>query len=503
MRPDRARAKNLIILTSDELRGDALGFMGNPDCRTPHLDAFAARGAAFHNHFAPHGKCVPSRIAMVTGRYAHTDGFRTIHQHLPPDQPDLLSTLRQRYGYETAVFGHNHVWETLFSTNEVGAGYSDYHSFTGHYHDMAFTPYPVPDPGPEGRSPMALDPLDFHYAGRIEGEITGFSDDARTDQAIDYLTQTRDPARPFYLHVNLSRPHPKYAVEEPYFSMYDPAAIRPWPYDLPAGAPLPLRAMREVRTGRSTSEAAFREVQAVYYGMVTKVDSLFGKLLATIEREGLFEDSIVIFTVDHGDFAGQYGLVEKWDTCMADCILHVPFVLWDPDLPHGVRMDGLTSHVDLAPTILALLDRTPDWAPPWGMHGTSLLPVFDGGPGRDAVFADGGHEREMWDRFDFERRNADGTLRPLDGKQRTYRDYPESMARTKMVRTARWKLVTRLAGGDELYDMQRDPYEMHNLWGRHREDPELMRVVLGLQQRMIAWCLRTDTDRPYQEQVGA
>src|SRR3989339_1101898 len=108
--------RNLILITSDEMRGDCPGFQGNPDCRTPCLDTFAKDGVIFTNHFAVHGKCVPSRISIATGRYPHTDGFRTITQHLPPDQPDLLKLLKTN-GYETAVFGHNHVWEDFWGDN--------------------------------------------------------------------------------------------------------------------------------------------------------------------------------------------------------------------------------------------------------------------------------------------------------------------------------------------------------------------------------------------------
>lgn len=493
------RPKNLIIITSDEMRGDCPHFMGNPDCQTPGLDAFARRAVVFNNHFAVHGKCVPSRISMVTGRYCHTDGFRTINQHLPPDQPNLLGALKAR-GYESAVFGLNHVWETLFASNEKSQGYADYHSFVGHYHDMAFREYPVPPAGDGAWQPPKLD-VSFDFGRRIDRAVTGFSDDARTDQAIDYLTRTRDRSRPFYLHVNLSRPHPPYAVEEPYYSMYDRASIRAWPHDLPAGAPLHMREMRRVRTSLDPPPpgAALREVQCVYYGMITKVDSLIGRLLKTIADEGLFEDSVVVFTVDHGDFAGQYGLVEKWDTCLADCLLHVPLILHAPGLPRGRRVDALTEHVDFAPTMLELLGVEGDWP----MHGESLLGAVRGGAGKDCVFADGGHEEEMWRRFNFPRVDKDGKERKLSGKQITYRDRPETMARAKMARTSRWKLVTRLAGGNELYDLAGDPCELNNLYPACADDPKLAAVVLDLQRRMIDWCLRTDTDRPHQADVGA
>jgi arylsulfatase A-like enzyme len=159
----------------------------------------------------------------------------------------------------------------------------------------------------------------------------------------------------------------------------------------------------------------------------------------------------------------------------------------------------LTEHVDLLPTILDLLDLEADW----GVHGESLLPIVRGERRKEAVFADGGHEREMWGRFNFSRVDRSGRRRELCSEQLTYRDCPETMARTKRARADRWKLVMRLAGGNDLYDLARDPYELNNLWGAREADPRLAKAVLDLQQRMIDWCLRTDTDRPCQENVGA
>lgn len=197
--------------------------------------------------------------------------------------------------------------------------------------------------------------------------------------------------------------------------------------------------------------------------------------------------------MDHGDFAGQYGLVEKWDTCMADCIMHIPCMIYAPGLPRGVKVNSLTSHVDLAPTILDIM-QIEHFA---GIHGKSLLPVIYGkGSVRDAVFADGGHEEEMLKRYSVELLNRSSRR---DAKQETYCRYPDTMARTKMVRTDRFKLVMRLKGGNELYDIKDDPYEMNNLWG----DPAYNSVVMKHMQKMIEWCIETDTDRPYQPIVGA
>ncbi|MGD2175105.1 MAG: sulfatase-like hydrolase/transferase, partial [Candidatus Brocadiaceae bacterium] len=330
------KAKNVIILSSDEMRGDCPGYMGNPDCRTPNLDRFAGRAVAFRNHYSVFPKCVPARIAMMTGRYCHTDGFRTIHQHLPNDQPDVMSTLK-KHGYETALFGLNHCWENIYGEehNAKGSAYVDYHSFTeGYFPHLLEKEWPVPEPGPDSVEPLGGE-QGSDYGRRTEEPLTFFCDDNRAQQAIHYLREVRDRSRPFFMQLNLSRPHPGYEVPEPFFSMYDREAIRAWPHAIPENAPLHMRKMRQIRTGWEAPERAFRELQAVYYGMVTKVDQVLGRVLKVIEEQDLFQNSIVLFWVDHGDFAGQYGLPEKWDTCMADCLLHVPFMLWHPDLPRG------------------------------------------------------------------------------------------------------------------------------------------------------------------------
>lgn len=494
---------NLIVLSSDELRGDTPGFAGNPDCRTPHLDRLAARSVVFTNHFTVHGKCVPSRIAMMTGRYSHTDGVRSIHHEhlLAPGTPNLLSFLKSN-GYETAYFGHNHVFANLHDgRNAKGESEPDCHSFSeGGFARLLETRHPVGQPGsdaaPESQDPNAVNLQTY----RITAPRTGFCDDNRADQAIHYLRTARDRTRPFYLHLNFGAPHPNYAVEEPYFSMYPRDRIVPLPHDLPLNAPLWLRRNREVRSGQAT-EKHFRHVQAVYYGMVTKLDTLVGRVLDEMDAQRLWDDTVVMFWVDHGDFAGQFGLPEKWDTAMHDCIVRVPQTLYAPGLPQGRRVGALTDHTDICPTVLELLGLQPE--PEWGLHGQSMLPVVDGKPGREAVFADGGHEAAMRARFNtaVSRDNpATGRVEPTtQGKQETYARYPETMARVKMVRTGDWKLCVRETGDHELYDLRQDPGELRNLWGQPGHEP----VVLDLQMKLLQWGLRTDPDRPFVASVGA
>jgi choline-sulfatase len=489
---------NVILLHSDELRGDCVGFAGNRQVRTPHLDALAAESTVCDRHFTVHPKCVPSRVAMITGRYAHIDGARTIRDEnlIPRSQPDLLKHLAAS-GYETAVFGLNHCWDGFWNDNRPH-GLLDWHSYTPEFAELATMPRPVPPPGPRPDAPDAADGFDLR--GRIAGPLGEFSDDARTDCAIRFLRQVRDPHRPFFLQLNLSAPHPPYAVEEPWYSLYRPEAVTPFPSALPRGATLPLRAQRRHRTGEQEApEAILREVLATYYGMISKVDHLFGRVLGTLRELGLDEDTIVVFTSDHGDFAGQYGLCEKYDTVLADCLLRVPFLIRIPGRP-AARCSALTQHIDLPATILDLLGMSAD--PGWRMHGRSLLPVLRGEVRPEAVFADGGHELAMRRRFNAELWHTDrqGRRRQATaGKQHTYFHEPDSMARCSMVRTEHLKLIMRETGEHELYDLMQDPWELDNRIG----DPALAEAQGGLMERLLRWHLSTMPDSPEIARIGA
>ena len=496
----KKKIKNIIILHSDEMRGDAPGFMGNPDCLTPNLDRFAESATVMNRHFTVNGKCVPSRCAMLTGRYAHSDGVRTINETnlLPPGRPNLAVALRKA-GYETAVFGINHVWEDFYGDdNKKGTGVVDYQSFEPtEFAPLLERSWEVRQPGLES-IPVQNNDQAVNLNVTCETDpLTFFCDDNRAEQAIHYLKNVRDRSKPFFMELNISAPHPPYGVEEPWFSMYDREALTAYSHDLPENAPLCLEKMREIRTGPNATEADFRQVQAVYYGMISKVDQMMGRVLKTIEAEGLLEDSIVIFTVDHGDFAGQYGLPEKWDTAMNDCLLNIPFVIHVPGLEGGQRVSSMTEHVDLVPTVLELLGIEGDW----NIQGESLLPIMRGEKRKEAVFADGGHEASMRARFNVAlTEEHHGKTQPMtQGKQETYSNYPDTMACTRMVRTDQWKLVMRETNDHELYELENDPNELINLWGQPGVDapiPELM-------EKLIQWTIRTAPEGAYQERVGA
>lgn len=498
--------KNILLITVDELRADCTGFSGNPDARTPHLDALAARGVVLNNHFAPFPKCVPSRCAMLTGRYCHTDGLRSVRpeNHLPPTAPTVPAVLRSA-GWETAYLGLNHVWtdDGLYGPGELrnrhGAGVTDYTSFTeGTLGDLALREIIHPPGqvrGGPGMEALRLAGLDF--PGLRAGSLRDFYDANRANQAVAYLREVRDRSRPFFLQLNLSNPHPPYAAPEPWYSMFQPERLlRPFDSRMPAGAPLPLTAQRRWRTGDHFPAEGALEIQAVYLAMTAYVDSLIGQVLDALRAEDLERDTLVVFTSDHGDYAGEFGLLEKWDSDLRDALLRVPFIVAHPDLPRGAVREGLSEHVDLPSTLLEWAGL--DFPEHWNVHGRSLWPLMHGGAGKKAVFADGGHEEPLRRRFQAEVYGRNG-MKSTDGKQLVYRECPDAMAKSKMVRTNEWKLVVRETGGNELYHLPTDPSERLNLWN----SPDHREVLIALQSALLDWTLRTDPDQPYLNAASA
>jgi choline-sulfatase len=508
-----AGRKNILILCTDEYRGDLLACNGlNPDIRTPHMDALAASGVNFRRHFTTFPKCVPARVSMMTGRYTHTDGYRTIHQLMPHGTPDLASTL-QGEDYELVELGRNHCWEHMLAAShkppELEPGQEgiafDYHAWTPPFKAIWNKHRKLSEAaGPHAREPATLAEGRGFVKQRAHAD---FADEAVTEMAEHFMKDVRDSNRPFFLQVNIGKPHPPYHADDPWFSMYDRQEMMPFPYDLPSNAPLAVERQRAVRSGFDCPEGAFRAIQSTYMGMCSKVDTLMGRLVQALKDAGLWDETVVVLTSDHGDYAGQYGLPEKWDAHFADCLTHVPMILAGGGLPEGRTVDSLTSHVDLAPTLCELTGVEP-FA---GIHGESMTPAMDGEATRDAVFADGGHEAEMRQRFEGVGRHSqaetstntpDSFVPVIDsgkGKQETYRLFPDTMARAKMVRTARWKLVWRETGDHELYDLDADRWEMHNRYPEPGHDDVKQRLMA----KLLDWTLRTDTDRPHQARVGA
>ncbi|BCS33237.1 sulfatase [Luteitalea sp. TBR-22] len=430
---------NVLLITNDEQRHDALGAAGNPVIRTPNMDRLAREGVLFERNFVQSPQCVPSRSAMHTGRYPHVTRTMTNQHELPEDEETLADILDAR-GYATAAIGD----EPFAPTNAMG-GFRQFYATDPDWLALLDAKGWGPRAAEHrARARRGFQNLPAPWPEELD-ETTYFA-----GKAIEYITGRRD--RPFFLHVNFRRPHFPFDPPAPYDRMYAGASFpashsRPGEMD---GKP-PSHAQALADTGgadlRTMTAADLEQIKSYYYGMVSLNDTHIGRILDTLEALGLASRTIVIVTADHGEMLGDHGLLFKAGY-MYDEVVRTPLLMRAPGkLPAGRRVTTLTEAIDIMPTVLELLEM----APSPRIQGRSLLPQVAGtSASRDAVYA----------------------------------EFPA----TKMIRTDDWKLVHYVGQPlGELYDLRQDPNELHNLFAdeAHRE------IKAQLLARLLDWMVRT------------
>jgi arylsulfatase A-like enzyme len=456
---------NLLLFTTDQQRADSIGAFGNPVARTPHLDALAARGVRFEQAWAQHSACSQSRIAMMTGWYPHVAGHRTLDHLLQPHEPNVLRTLRAA-GYFVAWAG---VRGDTFAPG-VTAASTDFSGYTVSPSVEALAAAHA-EPFPEGHRLR-----NAFLVGRLEGTDLLTPDEAAVRTAIDLLD--RGLPEPFVLLVTLFAPHPPFAVEEPWASMHDPADM-PAPIPPMPGKPAFMAELRS-RAGLDRLEPEdWATIAAIYAGMVSRLDDQLGRVLAALDRAGVAERTTTIFHTDHGEYLGDFGLVEKWPSGLDPCLLRTPLVVAGPGVVEGAASNALVEMVDLPATLCELAEV--DVGHP--QFGRSLVPLLTDpdAPHRDAAFSEGGF------RIDEAPQNEQPEHFPYLLKGTLQRERPELVGRAVAVRTPEWTYVHRLYEDDELYDRRADPAETTNL----AADPTHADRCRELRDRVLDWLVAT------------
>jgi arylsulfatase A-like enzyme len=470
----RTSRPNLLLFMPDQLRADAMGAFGNPVASTPAIDALAARGVRFTSAFSQHSVCSPSRASMFTGWYPHVAGHRTLTHLLKPWEPNLFRGLRQA-GYHVACAG---LRGDLFAPG-VAAESVD---------RMGLDVTPTFDRGwghPPGH------PLrDAMYRGSRGPDPVVDLDEATIRTAEGWLADGLP--EPWLLFVPLIFPHPPYGVEEPWFSQLDRSRM-PAPAPVKRGGePRFMAALRD-RLGTERLAEHWPELIATYYGMTSRVDDQLRRLLEAVDRAGAGagagDRTVTAFFTDHGDYLGDFGLVEKWPAGVDDCLVRNPLIVAGPGIAAGATSDALVEMVDLLPTLYELGEVKAGHTH-FGRSLTGLLVDPDAGPGRDhrtAAFSEGGFlttEEHLLENPEGHYAYK-GELQHLD---------PRSVGRVIALRTAEWTYVRRLYEPDELYARVDDPREVQNLAG----DPVHAPVVAELSGRLLDWLQETSDVIPWE-----
>jgi choline-sulfatase len=467
---------NFIFFMPDELRAESVGCYGHPLAQTPNIDALARQGTRCDQCHVQNTVCSPSRCSLMTGWYPHVSGHRTLWHLLRPHEPNLLRYLKQA-GYDVRWYGKNDLLAAECFADSVTEA-----RMCGR---RAFGPpvYPAGDP-------RFYSFLCEPYAGPLEEH----TDYANVMAGIEFLRSK--PKGPFVLYLPLLFPHPMYSAPEPWHTQIDPLALPPLrPADLPR-KPEYYRLIRATRHLELLSEADFRRINAIYLGMTGFIDYLLGLLLDALAESGLEDETALFFFSDHGDWAGDYGLVEKWPNAMEDILTRVPLVARIPGGAAGHVVNEPVELQDLFATVMARAGVEARHTH-FSRDLTPQLRGAGGDPDR-AVFAEGGYARHEPHCFEGVARRDQFGGDPSHiyyPKGYVQQAYPDSVGRAIMLRTAAAKLVYRPAGDSELYDLKADPAELHNLYG--------LSAYAGLQaqleQRLLRWLAETSDVVPFDE----
>lgn len=483
--PDRP---HILIFNPDEWRGDVLRHVGNPAAVTPNIDRMAATdGVSFSRAFCQNPVCTPSRCSFMTGWYPHVHGHRTMYHMLRPHEPMLLRTLREN-GY--------FVW--WGGKNDVVPGQAGFDAFCDVKHQ-------VPQrTGLAGRGHFERtrggpddDTYYSFYVGRIdppEGQAPYRDGDWHHVLGAVEFIRSAPKDRPLCIYLPLGYPHCPYAVEEPWYGMIDRSKMPP---RIPArddpNEPSMLTGIRRRQRMHTWTEERWTELRATYYGMCARVDHQFGLVLGALKEAGLYDETAVFFFSDHGDFVGDYGLVEKNQNTFEDCLSRVPLIV-KPPAGAAVKprvCDALVELIDVPATVEALTGIAPGHT----HFGRSLLPLVAGATDehRDAVFCEGGRlhgERHCMELESSSSQVPTGFYWPRVNLQQS--EGPEH-TKAVMCRTRDFKYVRRLYESDEFYDLRADPGEEVN----RIDDPALATEVARHKERLLTFFLETGDVVPF------
>ena len=441
------RRPNVLFVLTDDQRYDALGCMGHPHLKTPHIDRLASEGLLFKNHFCTTSLCSPSRASILSGLYAHSHGVSNNFTEYPADMVSFPMRL-QESGYETAYVGKWHMGEDN-DNPRPGFDYFVTHKGQGKYFDTA-----------------------FNFNGDGRRIVPGYYTSVVTNLAKDWLSQ-RKGQRPWMLMLGHKAPHSFYTPEKKYENTFDDVTI-PYPQtafhldDKPAwfkkrldtwhGIYGPLFDWRKNFPDESPKGVRdFTRMVRAYMGTILSVDDSVGELYSFLKASGELDNTLIIFTSDNGLLEGEHGMVDK--RTGHEPSIRIPLVVRYPKLTPVTQprvVEQLTATIDFAPSILDVCQA----APLDHVHGKSWRQLAS-------------EETDDWrDSFYYEY---------------NYEHQFPYTPNVRALRTDRWKYI-RYPHGDgspdrhmaELYDLTNDPEEDKNLI----HDPQFSDTVVRLRHEL-------------------
>lgn len=428
---------NILLIIADSAQRGAYGCYGNSQIQTPVIDQLARDGVRFDNHFTTAPICHPSRAAIDTGLHPHLTGQLTNRGgrnngdfHIWDDLPSYAGVLRT-LGYHTGYVGQHHLRPENFDDNIPGYGA---------FRAAGFHETPRPD-RPHNK-----------FFGTLQPEVPMHREDFTRIGALETLERYSQLDSPWLLQVEYDMPHPPFVLAEKWANLYNPADFQAPAnfFDTCDGKP-PVHALTRSKQQKNTGlehewDEMWQALSAHYAGCVSMLDAFTGEIMQKLRDLNLEENTLVIYTSDHGELVGAHGVVTKYHM-MYDEVLRVPFVArWPGHLPQGTAVESFTNHTDLWPTLVELAGGEV----PSHVQGISWAGLAQG-------------EEIVEER--------DSTYAQLHG-------FGANWYSLRMVQNADWKYVWHPCAGHELYDLRSAPSELFNVAESQPEQVEKMQILM-------------------------
>ena len=490
--PSPSSVRNVLFIMCDQLRADHLGCYGHPALATPNLDALARRGMRFERAFVQSGVCGPSRMSFYTGRYVSSHGASWNRVPLSIGEITLGEYLRAR-DLQLDLVGKTHVMPDLhglarldvkpasaFGARLREGHFTEAYRYDGHHaephgnyatylrqhgYDSAdpWSDYVISAQDEHGAIVSGWNMRNVHLPARVReaDSETAYT----TDQAINFIEGKDD--EPWALHLSYVKPHWPYMAPAPYHKRYTIdhcLPVKRHAEELAHQHPVLAAYRQQEECANFMRDEVIRTVRPAYQGLIGQLDDHLGRLWESLDKLGRWQDTLIVFTADHGDYLGDHWLGEKEQ--FHDTVQRVPFIVYDPsrdaDATRDTASTQLIEAIDALPTILDGLGIA---APEHRVEGRSLLDLTRArasAPWRHAVFSE----------LDYAYRKA----RLVLGRR------PDE-CRGWMVRTARWKYIEWQGFAPQLFDLEHDPDEFFDLG----TDTSLATVRDDMRTRLLAW----------------
>ena len=431
---------NILVFFCDQFRPDLIGAYGGEIVRTPNIDALAADSTVFENGYTPTAICSPARASLLTGLYAHKHHMfnnstprYSYSQHLRPDVTMVQDWMADETDYESGYYGKWHIGPPA---DLMKSRFAESHR----------PPYPGREPlfaSSHGHPNPRLGPLVKEagdgIAGLLDVPMEEFPD-VQTARYSQEFMRKRNKDRPFTLFCAFPGPHGPWMVPEEYGLRYDARDIPIWSnrYDRFEGKPLSQKKLRlnDERRYPHVTDSVLRELLTYNFTYIELVDQMLGEVVATLKEQGIYDDTAIFLTADHGDMAGSHGYMSK-DSYMYDEIYRIPMLFKPPGGTEVRRSSQPVNLMDVTATAVHMMagEELSTIGNGLDLDGRSMLPLTQG---------------------------ATEWYKPVN-----YSEYHGNWFghySTRMVTDARWKLVWNLSDLGELYNLEEDPGEMTNLF---------------------------------------